>query len=98
MGLGIWVGVEEGAIETVFEDRSDRGDGAGLDSDAALAGGIDARLAVAFDQRQNAETGSKALFGMRPVFDDGLKKAAVAGPTFSPAAINPCGVHWPCRR
>lgn len=60
---GLVVGrlVEESAIKAVLEDRTDRGDGACLDEDAALAGCIDASVAAALGQRQDAETGAKAL-------------------------------------
>src|SRR4249920_233762 len=66
--------VEENAIEAALEDRTDRGDGASLDQDAASAGGIDARIVVAPGQRQDTEAGAKALLGMRPGLDDGLEK------------------------
>src|SRR5450759_632967 len=63
---GLVVGrlVEKSAIKAVLEDRTDRGDGAGLDEDAASAGCIDARIVVASGQRQDAEAGAKALLGM----------------------------------
>ena len=87
--------VEEGAIKTVLEDRTDRGDGAGLDEDAASAGCIDASFVIAPGQRQNAEAGAKALFGMRPGGDDRLEEGSRRGPILSPAAISPPGVHLP---
>jgi hypothetical protein len=88
--------VEESAIKAVLEDRTDRGDGASLDQDAASAGGIDARIVVAPGQRQNAEAGAKALLGMRPwAAMTAWKNAAVEGPILSPAAISPPGVHLP---
>ena len=73
---GLVVGrlVKKSAIKAVLEDRTDRGDGASLDQDAASAGGIDARVVVAPGQRQDAEAGAKALLGMRPCSDDGLEK------------------------
>src|SRR5947209_19756407 len=73
---GLVVGrlVEESAIEAALEDRTDRGDGASLDQDAASAGGIDTRVVVAPGQRQDTEAGAKALLGMRPGRDDGLEK------------------------
>lgn len=63
---GLVVGglVKESAIEAILEDRTDRGDGASLDEDAASAGRIDARVVVAPGQRQDAEAGAKALLGM----------------------------------
>ncbi|MEY9238380.1 hypothetical protein ABIF68_005995 [Bradyrhizobium japonicum] len=66
--------VEERAIEAVLEDRSNRGDGARLDEDAPPAGCVEAFGAVAFDERQNAKAGSKALFWMGPGVDHGLEK------------------------
>src|ERR1700682_6056747 len=76
MAQGLVIGrlVEEGAIEAAIEDRTDRGDGASLDQDAASAGRIDARIVVAPGQRQDAEAGAKALLGMRPGSDDDLEK------------------------
>jgi hypothetical protein len=46
---GLLVGrvVEKGAIKAVLEDRTDRGDGACFDEDAASAGCIDACIVVA---------------------------------------------------
>src|ERR1700676_2965769 len=81
MAQGLVIGrlVEEGAIEAVIEDRTDRGDGASLDEDAASAGGINARIVVAPGQRQDAEAGAKALLGMRPCRDDGLEKRCGRG-------------------
>src|ERR1700688_4918733 len=72
---GLVVGrlVEESAIKAVLEDRTDRGDGACLDEDAASASSIDARIAIALGQRQNAEAGAKALLRMRPVSHDSLE-------------------------
>jgi len=66
--------VDEGALQAVLKDGADRGDGTRLDQKAAPAGGVDALGAVAFDQRQNAEAGAKALLGMRPGRDHGLKE------------------------
>jgi len=71
--------VEESAIKAILEDRTDRGDGARLDQNAASAGRIDARIVVAPGQRQNAEAGAKALFGMRPGSDDSLEKGGGRG-------------------
>src|SRR5271168_1830942 len=78
---GLVVGrlVEESAIKTVLEDRTDRGDGAGLDEDAASAGGIDARIAVALGERQNAKAGAETLLGMRPVSHDSLEEGRGGG-------------------
>ena len=73
-GLVVERVVEESAIKAVLEDRTDRGDGASLDQDAASAGCIDARVVVAPGQRQDAEAGAKALLGMWPCSDDGLEK------------------------
>ncbi|MEY9601935.1 hypothetical protein ABIF74_006627 [Bradyrhizobium japonicum] len=87
--------VEERAIEAVLEDRSNRGDGARLDEDAPPAGCVEAFGAVAFDERQNAKAGSKALFWMGPGVDHGLEKRYVEGPIRSPAAITAAGVHLP---
>src|SRR5271154_6682741 len=78
---GLVVGrlVKESALKAVLEDRTDRGDGASLDQDAASAGGIDACIVVAPGQRQDPEAGAKALLGMRPGGDDGLEKCRGRG-------------------
>ena len=73
-GLVVGCLVKKSAIKAIFENRTDRGDGTSLDLDAASAGGIDTRVVVAPGQRQDAETGSKALLGMRPCSDDVLEK------------------------
>ena len=57
--------LEEGAIETVLEDRANGGDGSGLDRNAAPTRGVDARPAIGARQGENPQAGSKALFGMR---------------------------------
>ena len=48
---GLVVGrlVKKSAIEAVLEDRTDRGDRASLDQDAASAGRIDARIVMPID-------------------------------------------------
>lgn len=51
-----------------------------LDQDGAPAGGVDAGIVLASGQRQDAQASAKALLRMRPGRDDGLEKAAVAGP------------------
>jgi len=65
---GLVVGrlVEESAIEAALENRTDRGDGASLDQDAAPTGRIDARIVIAPGQRQDAKAGAKALFRVWP--------------------------------
>src|ERR1700719_3330121 len=73
-GLVVERVVEESAIKAVLEDRTDRGDGASLDQDAASAGRIDARIVVAPGQRQDAEAGAKALLGVGPGLDDDLEE------------------------
>lgn len=94
MAQGLVVGrlVEESAIKSVLEDRTDRGDGASLDEDAASTGCIDARIVVAPGQRQDAEAGAKALLGMRPGSDDSLEKGS--GRRTNPLA----GCDQPSRR
>src|ERR1700719_2084956 len=78
-GLVVERVVEESAIKAVLEDRTDRGDGASLDEDAASAGCINAGVVVAPGQRQDAEAGAKALLGMRPSRDDSLEKGSRRG-------------------
>lgn len=51
-GLVVGCLVKEGAIQTVLEDRADRGDRMRLNQDAAPAGGVDAGMVVASGQRQ----------------------------------------------
>ena len=104
MAQGLVVGrlVKKSAIKAVFENRTDRGDGASLDLDATSAGGIDARVVVAPGQRQDAEAGAKALLGMRPCSDDVLEKRRDGGtdplagcdqPSRRPFAVAAVGVR-----
>src|SRR6202051_4009528 len=81
LAQGLMVGglVEKSAIEAALEDRTDRGDGASRDQDAASAGRIDARIVVTPGQRQDAKAGAKALLWMRPGRDDGLEKCRGRG-------------------
>src|SRR5260370_38396340 len=78
-GLVVGSHVKKSEMETVLEDRTDRGDGASLEEDAASAGCIEARIVVAPGQRQDAEAGTKALLGMRSCRDDGLEKRSGRG-------------------
>lgn len=93
---GLVVGrlVEESAIEAALEDRTDRGDGASLDEDAASAGGIDARIELLASDRIPRQV-RKPCSGCGRASMTTWKNAAVDGPIFSPAAISPPGVHLP---
>ena len=57
-------------IEMVVEDGLDRAIGARADVDGALGGGFQTLGAVGTGQPNNAQTGAKALFGMRALFED----------------------------
>lgn len=55
--------LQESAVEACFQDRTDRGDGAGTDGDTPLAGRIDTLRSIDFDQRQHTQTGPEPLLG-----------------------------------
>ena len=57
-------------IEVVVEDGFDRTVGTGADVDGALRCGFQTLGTVGTGQPNNAETGAKALFGMRTLFED----------------------------
>ena len=57
-------------IEVVVEDGFDRTVGARADVDGALRCGLQTLGAMGTGQPNNAETGAKALFGMRTLFED----------------------------
>ena len=57
-------------IEVVVEDGFDRTVGARADVDGALRCGFQTLGAMGAGQPHNAETGAKALFGMRALFQD----------------------------
>lgn len=58
---------QKGAVEAGLEDRTDGRHGAGPDGDASLAGRVDTRGAIGFDQRQHPQAGAEALLGVRRV-------------------------------
>ena len=58
------------SIEVVVEDGFDRTVGARADVDGALRCGFQTLGAMGTGQPNNAETGAKALFGMRALFED----------------------------
>ena len=57
-------------IELVVEDGTDRSIGERADLDGACGGGFQTCSAKRSRQTQDAETGSEALFGMRPALQD----------------------------
>ena len=59
-------------VEIVFEDRFNTLIRTRTNADGALAGGVEAALAIAFAQPHNAQTGAEALLGMRPRGQNGF--------------------------
>ena len=57
-------------IEVVVEDGFDRAVGARADVDGAFRGGFEAFGAIGTGEPDDAQTGAKALFGMRTLFED----------------------------
>ena len=77
------VGVEDGRsvrgtlvrgtpIKLIVEDGVDRTIGARADLDGTLGGGFNAFSTIRTHEPNNAEAGTKALLGMRPLFEDQL--------------------------
>src|SRR5260370_32821977 len=58
------------AIEIVVEDRLERSVGPGADIEGPRRGRLDALGAEGFDQTDDAETRSEALFGVRALLED----------------------------
>ena len=84
------------AIEVVLQDRCEGGTGQRADLQGPLAGGLQARLAMAFCQAENADAGSEALFRVGPVgqdeFDEDLGIGSVGGGIAANAFEAPAGV------
>src|SRR5882672_1837467 len=65
-GIGVGCGVgKEGLVEAGLEDRCDRPIARCPNADATAASGLEALRPIGLLHPQNAETGSKALLGMR---------------------------------
>ena len=62
-------------VDVVFQDRGDRAVGETIDLEGAAAGGFETIGSIALAQAKDAETGAKALLGMRLLFEDGLDQA-----------------------
>ena len=62
-------------IEVVVEDGFDRAVGARADVDGALGGGFQTLGAEGAGQPDDAETGAKALFGMRALLRGSVRTA-----------------------
>ena len=65
-------------IEVVVEDGFHRTVGARADVDGALRCGFQTLGAMGTGQPNNAETGAKALFGMRTLFEDQFGSASAS--------------------
>jgi hypothetical protein len=55
-----------GSVGAVLEDGDDRFVGTGVEQKGPGASRIDAVLAIALDQPENADGGAEALFGSKP--------------------------------
>ena len=73
-------------IEVVVEDGFDRAVGARADIDGALGRGFQTLGAEGAREPDDAETGAKALFGMRAASRISSHSAAVAGPIWRASA------------
>jgi hypothetical protein len=63
---GRLLGGRSGSVGAVLEDGGERFVGTGVEQEGPGAGGVDAFLAIALDQPENADGGAEALFWMRP--------------------------------
>src|SRR4029077_288109 len=86
------IGVEEdghllgrrgGFVGAVLEDGRDRFVGTGIEKEGTGAGGINAFLAIALDQPENADGRAKSLFRMWSRTEDDLDQRLGVGPHFS---------------
>src|ERR1700722_21024547 len=69
-------------IEIVGEDRFDRAVGARADVDRPRGGGFEPLLPVGSGEPDDAETGAKALFGMRALIEDQLAQRRGGRPDY----------------
>src|SRR6202012_3645435 len=86
------VGVEKGRrcgkrrwrllVFAVLEDLGDGGVGERVEHQSPRASGVDPLGHIAFDQRENADRRSKALFGMRPRTKDDIDQDGSVGTEF----------------
>lgn len=67
---GRLLGGRRGSVGAILEDGSDRFVRAGVEQQRPGAGGVDALLAIALDQPENADGRAEALFRMRPRAQD----------------------------
>ena len=73
-------------IKVVVEDGFDRAIGPGANVDGAISGGLHAVGAKRTHQPDNAKTSAKALFGMRPRFEDQFAQGGRRGPIWRASA------------
>ena len=66
-------------VEAMFEDRVDMPVGARADGDGPGTGGLQAGVAIALGEPQDAEAGAVALLGVRPVGEDSLDEGGRVG-------------------
>ena len=69
-----------GSVGAVLEDGGDRFVRTGVEQQGPGAGGVDAFLAIALDQPENADGGAEALFRMRPRPQDDVDQRLGIGP------------------
>ena len=80
---GRLLGGRSGSVGAVLENGGDRFVRTGIEQKGTGTGGIDALLAVALDQSENADGGAKALFWMRPRPQDDVDQRVGVGPTLA---------------
>src|SRR3954468_3105058 len=76
---GCLVGGRSGPVGAVLEDGGDRFVRTGVEQQGTGAGGVDALLAVALDQPENADGGAEALFRMRSRPQDDVDQGVDVG-------------------
>ena len=80
-------------VEAMFEDRVDMPVGARADGDGAGTRGLEAGVAVAFGEAQDAQARAVALLGVRPVGRMASTRAAVCGPMVRAQVMKRDGDH-----
>jgi len=79
---GRLLGGRSGSVSAVLEDGGDRFVRTGVEQQRPGASGIDAFLAIALDQPENADGGAEALFRMRPRPQDDVDQGLGIGTDF----------------
>ena len=76
---GRLLGGRSGSVSAVLEDRGDRFVRTGVEQEGPGASGVDAFLAIALDQPENADGRAEALFRMRSRPQDDVDQGVDVG-------------------